>query len=119
MTCCDWPRMDSKAPMRRGSESLRVRVKAWGNSACRASAENSGERIRSVSWENSAPRVNPYFSCHGGMPCQEKFEEYLIKSITYGWYFNTPGLSSVDWASNAATVGSTSLMACALKSPVK
>ena len=32
-----------------------------GNSACRASAANSGERIRSVSWENRVLRVDPYF----------------------------------------------------------
>ena len=46
MTCWEAPRMDSKAASRPGSGSLRERVEALGNKACRASAANSGEQIR-------------------------------------------------------------------------
>jgi hypothetical protein len=56
--------MDSKAAIRLGKGSLRERVKAWGNKACRASAANSIEQIRSVSWEKKDLRVNPIFCCH-------------------------------------------------------
>jgi hypothetical protein len=41
--------MVSKAAIKRGRGSLRERVKAFGNKACRASAANSDEQIRSVS----------------------------------------------------------------------
>jgi hypothetical protein len=43
--------MDSKAAIRLGKGSLREQVNALGNKAYRASAANSIEQIRSVSWE--------------------------------------------------------------------
>ena len=80
MTCCDWLRMDSRAPISRGSGSLRERVKALGNSKCRASAAKAGEWIRSVSWEKRLPRVNPIFCCHGDIALLRKFVRNFQKN---------------------------------------
>jgi len=51
MTCCEDDRIESKAPINLGKGSLLVRVKALGESGWRASAKNSTELMRSVSWE--------------------------------------------------------------------
>ena len=71
LTCCDAPRMDSNAPISVGNGSWRLRVKALGNSKCRASAANSSEWMRSMSWEKRARRVNPIFSCHAHSPFRQ------------------------------------------------
>lgn len=87
MTCCDAPRMDSKAAIRLGKGSLRERVKALGNKACRASAANSVEQILSVSWEKKDLRVNPIFCCHSSSHFLQRFRKNLTKSTGYRWYF--------------------------------
>jgi hypothetical protein len=86
--------MDSKAAIKRGRGSLRERVKAVGNKACRASAANSVEQIRSVSWEKKDLRVNPIFCCHSSSHFLQHFRNYLTKSIGYRRYFI---LSSRHW----------------------
>ena len=75
MTCCEVPRMDSNAPIKLGKGSLRERVKALGNKACRASAANSVEQIRSVSWEKKELRVNPIFCCHSSSHFLQRFRK--------------------------------------------
>ena len=63
MTCCEDERIDSKAPISLGKGSLEVRAKALENSGWRASAKNSTELMRAVSWEKRELRVNPIFCC--------------------------------------------------------
>jgi hypothetical protein len=75
--------MDSKAAIRLGRGSLRERVKALGNKACRASAANSGEQIRSVNSERKDLRVNPIFGCHSSSHFLQRFRKYLTKSTGY------------------------------------
>jgi hypothetical protein len=67
--------MDSKAAIKLGKGSLRERVKALGNKACRASAANSVEQIRSVSWEKKELRVNPIFCCHSSSHFLQRFRK--------------------------------------------
>ena len=93
MTCCDAARMDTRAPISFGNGSWRLRVKALGNSKCRASAANSGEWMRSVSWEKRVPRVNPIFCCHAHNPFRQQISNKPIKSTSYGANFT---LTSVD-----------------------
>ena len=83
MTCCEVPRIDSKAAIRLGRGSLRERVKALGNKKCRASAVNSVEQIRSVSSEKKDLRVNPIFCCHSSSHSLQQFRKYLTKSTGY------------------------------------
>ena len=93
MTCCDAPRRDSNAPISVGNGSWRLRVKALGNSKCRASAANSSEWMRSMSWEKKAPRANPIFCCHAHRPFRQQIENKPIKSKAYRSTFT---LTSVD-----------------------
>jgi hypothetical protein len=79
--------MDSKAAIRLGKGSLRERVNALGNKACRASTANSVEQIRSVNWERKDLRVNPIFCCHGSSHFLQRFQKYLTKSTGYSDYF--------------------------------
>jgi hypothetical protein len=65
--------MQSKAAIKLGKGSLRERVKALGNKACRASAANSAELTRSVSWEKKELRVNPIFCCHSSSHFLQRF----------------------------------------------
>lgn len=73
MTCCEVPRMDNKTAINFGKGSLRERVKALGNKACRASAANSVEQIRCVNWERKDLRVNPIFCCYGSSHFLQRF----------------------------------------------
>jgi hypothetical protein len=52
-----------------------------GNSKCRASAANSGEWMRSVSWEKRVLRVNPIFCCHTYIPFRQQIENKLINKL--------------------------------------
>lgn len=94
MTCCDAPRMDSRAAIRLDKGSLRERVKALGNKACRASAANSVEQILSANWVKKDLRVNPIFCCHGSSHFLQRFRKYLNKSTSYRDNFI---LSSRHW----------------------
>ena len=78
---------------RSGNGSWRLRVKALGNSKCRASAANSSEWIRPMSWEKRVPKVNAIFCCHAHSPFRQQIENKPIKSTTYGANFI---LTSVD-----------------------
>jgi hypothetical protein len=95
MTCCEDARIESKAPISLGKGSLPVRVKALGNSGWRASAKNSAELTRSVSWEKRELRVNPIFFWHGlghfGSVQKNKHNE--INRLRDIFYLNFGGLS--------------------------
>lgn len=83
MTCCDWPRMESSAPMRLGSGSLRERVKALGNLKCRTSAANSGELIRSVSWEKKLAKASLCFFDRSRVFYRQTCSNNSVKQIAY------------------------------------
>ena len=90
--------MESKAPISLGRGSLLVRVKALGNAGWRASAKNSAELTRSVSWEKREVRVNPMFFWHGlghfGAVQKNKLNE--INQLRDVFYLNFGGLG-VAW----------------------
>jgi hypothetical protein len=94
MTCCEVPRMDSKAAIRLGKGSLRERVNALGNKAYRASTANSGEQIRSVNWERKGLRANPVFCRHSSSHFLLRFLKKFTKSTSYSDCFI---LSSQHW----------------------
>ena len=96
MTCCDAPRMDSNAAIKLGKGSLRERVKALGNKACRASAANSVEQILCVSWEKKDLRVNPIFCCHSSSHFLQRFRKILnrINRLQQLFYLKFAALSS-------------------------
>jgi hypothetical protein len=43
VACCDWLRIDTNAPISAGSGNVRLRVKAFGESGCRAVCANASE----------------------------------------------------------------------------
>ena len=102
MTCCEDARIESKAPISLGKGSLPVRVKALGNSGWRASAKNSAELTRSVSWEKRELRVNPIFFWHGlghfGSVQKNKHNE--INRLRDIFYLNFGGLGAAETLTN-------------------
>jgi hypothetical protein len=78
MACCELERIDNSAATSAGNGKLRVRVKAFGESGCRANRANSAEEITAEKSASRACVFVQYLVHRSSIYCQES----ICKSTT-------------------------------------